>query len=168
MSTLRAIALFMSVAVALSLATAGGARAEELPIINGGIEISRITARSAKAGALTIITFDIENFGSDSISIQSVKFPTNEPSRLVGLIGPIESVAVPNISVLPGERVSVDGRSLWIEIGPLVSDWQAGTHRSARFVLSKFEMPVEIHVEAPAVADNSGPMPSIHAHHGGG
>jgi len=56
---------------------------------------------------------------------------------------------MPSLRLLPGERVSLRPGALWFETGPLKQEWRPNTHLSARLILDRFEIPVEIHIESP-------------------
>jgi hypothetical protein len=112
----------------------------------GEIAVEAITAMPAKAGEITRITFSIENSGSDRVTVTGVRWPTGEPSRIVGSLGTNHSVALQDFPVDTGDAIRFDGKTAWIEVGPLKEELMAGSIVSARLLLGAYDAPVSVHV----------------------
>lgn len=121
-------------------------RADDENATIGDVLIDGVAATPAKAGETTRITFSVENAGSDRVIITGVRWPSGEPARVMGFLGSSHGAVIGALPVGPGEVVRLDGRTAWIEVGPLKSDLVPGSVVQARLVLGRSEAPLPIHV----------------------
>lgn len=139
-----------TLAVAAALLTlglgTGPALSDDESATAGDIQIEGVAATPVKAGGTTRITFTVENGGTERAAITGLRLPTGEPSRVLGFLGTSHSAPIGAIPIGPGERYRLDGRTAWIEIGPLKSDLKAGAVVDGTLVLGRFETPISIHV----------------------
>ena len=114
--------------------------------IIGELTVQAIAATPAKAGETTRITFSIENSGADRVTVTGVRWPTGEPSRVVGFLSTRYSASLAGLPVNAGEAISFDDKTAWIEVGPLKADLPEGAVVSARLALGRFDAPVSVPV----------------------
>lgn len=124
----------------------GPALSDDESATAGDIQVEGVAATPAKAGETTRITFTIENGGSERATVTGLKLPSGEASRVLGFLGTSHSAPIGGIPVGPGERFRLDGRTAWIDVGPLKSDLTAGTVAAATLILGRFETPISVHV----------------------
>ncbi|MBM1171561.1 hypothetical protein [Microvirga arabica] len=122
------------------------ARAGDEGTVIGDVTVTAVSATPARAGEVTVITFSVENSGSDRVLITGLRLPGGEPSRVMGTFGQGYSGEIGALSVRPGRTECLDGRNVWIEVGPLAQDLQADTVVPARLVLGSYESPLTLHV----------------------
>ncbi|MFC1458334.1 hypothetical protein ACETIH_16835 [Microvirga arabica] len=120
--------------------------ADDEGAVLGEVALSNIAATPARAGETTIITFSIENAGSDRILITGLQMPGGEPARIMGSFGQAHSGDIGPLPVRPGATEQLDGRRIWIEVGPLTQDLEPDSTINARLVLDTFESPLSLHV----------------------
>ena len=144
-STLAALAL-LAWAVALGPAPV---LADDESATVGELQVEGVAATPAKAGETTRITFTIENNGTERAMITGLRLPSGEPSRVLGFLGTSHSAPIGAIAVGAGERYRLDGRTAWIDVGPLKSDLRPGAAVSAMLVIGRFETPISLHVTPP-------------------
>lgn len=121
-------------------------RADDERATIGEIAVEGVAATSAKAGEATRITFSIENAGAERVTITGVRWPTGEPARVMGFLGSSHSAAISGLTVDAGETLQLDGRSAWVEVGPLKADLAPGSVVQAYLVLARYEAPIPVHV----------------------
>jgi hypothetical protein len=114
----------------------------------GDFSIDSISASPARAGQTTRITFRIENTGTDRIIVTGVRLAGNEPSRVIGSFGTIHSGDIGSFPVPSGEIGDLDGKTAWIEVGPLKHDLVKGSIVEGRLLLSGYDAPLSLHVTA--------------------
>lgn len=139
------ILVFASALWALGLGI-GPALSDDESATAGDIQIEGVAATPAKAGETTRITFTVENGGTERAAITGLRLPSGEPSRVLGFLGTSHSAPIGAIPIGPGERYRLDGRTAWIDVGPLKSDLKAGAVIDGKLVLGRFEAPISIHV----------------------
>lgn len=124
----------------------------------GDLAVEAVGATPAKAGETTRITFSIENSGADRVTVTGVRWPTGEPSRVVGFLGTSHSTTLGGLPIDAGELVQLDNKTAWVEVGPLKADLAPGAVVLARLVLGRFEAPLSVHVspQGKSVAAVSG------------
>ena len=135
-----------------------GALADDQNASAGDIAIEGVAATPAKAGEATRVTFIIENRGSERANVTGLRLATGEPSRVLGFLGTSHSAPIGAISVGPGERYRLDGRTAWIDVGPLKSDLRVGAVVPAALLMGRFETPVDVHVTA--TTSTGAPVPA--------
>lgn len=138
---------------ALALATAAivtvipcPSRADDESATIGDVTVAEVAATPAKAGETTRITFSVENGGSEQVTVTGVRWPTGELGRVVGSLGTSHSTAIGGLPVAAGDILHLDGRTAWIEVGPLGADLTPGSVVQARLVLGRFAAPLSVHV----------------------
>jgi hypothetical protein len=144
---LAAIAGFAVVASSAFLLACSSHADDETAVI-GDVVVEDATASPAKAGGTTRITFSIENTGSDNVTVTGLRLAGAGPSKVIGFLGSSHSARIDGFPVEPGEVIRLDGKTAWIEVGPLASDLAPGTVVTGRLVLGRFEAPLNIHVSA--------------------
>ena len=142
-------------AAALLGTIVGTALADDRNASSGDIAIEGVAATPAKAGEATRVTFTVENHGSERANVTGLRLATGEPSRVLGFLGTSHSAPIGSIPIGPGERFRLDGRTAWIDVGPLKSDLRVGDVLPAALVVGGFETPVDVHVTAPPSAPGS-------------
>lgn len=141
----------LALAAALAMATVLTAfpcpsRADDEGATIGEVNVSEVAATPAKAGETTRITFSVENGGSEQVTVTGVRWPTGELGRVVGSLGTTHSTAMGGLPVAAGEVLQLDGRTAWIEVGPLGAHLAPGSVVQARLVLGRFAAPLSVHV----------------------
>jgi hypothetical protein len=147
---LIAIAALWAAALAL---TPCATLADDESAIFGGLRVAEINATPARAGEMTILTFAVENLGIDPVRITGARLPDGAPSRVMGALGSALSGEMHAVRVDPDETERLDGRTAWIEVGPLARDLEAGTVVLGRLLLGDYEAPVAIHVGPSAPSE---------------
>ena len=122
------------------------AKAGDEGTVLGDLAVSEIAATPARAGETTVITFSVENAGSDRVLITGLQMPGEEPGRIVGSLGQGHSGEIGSLPVRPGATETLDGRKVWIEVGPLTRDLEPDTTINARLVLGTYETPLPLHI----------------------
>lgn len=113
----------------------------------GELSIDNVAATAARPGEQTKVTFSIENSGPQGIVVMGVRLQTGEPSRVMAFLGHTGHTGeIGSLRVGPGESVSVDGKTVWIEVGPLEQELIAGSRVGARLLLGAYDVPLSIHV----------------------
>ena len=130
-------------------------RADDESTTIGEIAVEGVAATPARAGETTRITFSVENAGADRVTITGLRWPNGELGRVVGALGSSHSGAIGGLSVGAGEALQFDGRSVWIEVGPLKADLAPGSVVQARLVLARFEAPLHVHVSSAPQRETS-------------
>lgn len=125
----------------------------------GDLVVDEVAATPAKAGDTTRITLSVENSGPDRVTITGVRWPTGEPSRVMGFLGTSHSAALSGLPIGAGEALRLDGKSAWIEVGPLKADMVSGDVIPARLVLGHFEAPLPVHVSPAPQRDTAAADP---------
>lgn len=135
------------------------ARADDEGAIFGDVTVTQVATTPARAGETAVVTFSIENSGEDRVLITGVRLPDGEPSRIMGSFGQGQSGEIGALSVRPGATESLDGRKVWIEVGPLARDLEPDTTVPARLVLGAYDSPLTLHVGPVATGStrSSGP-----------
>lgn len=133
-------------ATALAL-LAPSAKAHDESATIGELSIDNVAATAARPGEQTKVTFSIENSGPQGIVVTGVRLEAGEPSRVMAFLGHIGHTGeIGSVRVGSGENVTVDGKKLWIEVGPLEQELIAGSRVGARLLLGAYEVPLSIHV----------------------
>jgi hypothetical protein len=122
------------------------AKADDEGAVFGEVSVMHVAATPARAGETTVVTFSVENFGNERVLITGLNLPDREPSRIMGSFGQGHAGEIGTLPVRPGATESLDGRKVWIEVGPLAQDLEPDTTVSARLVLGSYESPLTIHV----------------------
>jgi hypothetical protein len=122
------------------------AKAGDEGTVLGDLAVSQIAGTPARADETTVITFSIENAGSDRVLITGLHVPGEEPGRIMGFLGQGHSGEIGSLPVRPGATETLDGRKLWIEVGPLTRDLEPDTTINARLVLGTYETPLLLHI----------------------
>ncbi|MFC4171577.1 hypothetical protein ACFOYU_05840 [Microvirga sp. GCM10011540] len=122
------------------------AKADDEGGVFGDLTVSEVAATPARAGETTIVTFSVENAGDERVLITGLRLPGEEPSRVMGSFGPGQSGEIGTLPVGAGATASLDGRKVWVEVGPLARDLEPETTVPARLVLGSFESPLTLHV----------------------
>ena len=146
---LAAIVGFVVVASSAFLLACPSHADDETAVI-GDVLIEDATASPAKAGGTTRITFSIENTGPDNVTVMGLRLAGAGPSKVIGFLGNSHSARIDGLPVETGEVIRLDGKTAWIEVGPLATDLVAGTVVTGRLLLGRFEAPLNIHVSAQA------------------
>jgi hypothetical protein len=121
-------------------------QADDEAAVIGDIVVEDAAATPAKAGETTRITFSIENTGSDNVTITGMRLAVPGPSRVIGLLGTSHSARIDGFPLEAGEVSRLDGKTAWIEVGPLASALAPGSVLTGRLVFGRFEAPLNIHV----------------------
>ncbi|MFC4172410.1 hypothetical protein ACFOYU_10100 [Microvirga sp. GCM10011540] len=122
------------------------AKADDEGGILGDIAISQVAATPARAGETTVVTFSVENAGSERILITGLRMPGGEPARIMGSLGQGQGVELGTLPVRADATEHLDGKKLWIEVGPLARDLEPDSTIPARLVLGTYESPLALHV----------------------
>ncbi len=127
----------------------------------GDVTIDSVAATPARAGGTTRVTFRVENNGAERLVVTGVRLSTGEPWRVVGFLGTGHSTTIGGFPVAAGETGDLDGKSAWVEIGPLKEDLEPGALLRTRLVFGVFEAPLVLHVSperavAPRQVDSIG------------
>ncbi|MCG7392945.1 hypothetical protein MHY87_08520 [Microvirga sp. ACRRW] len=120
--------------------------ADDEGAVFGEVTVSNIAATPARVGETTIITFSIENTGSDGILITGLQLPGGEPSKVMGAFGQGQRGEIGTLPVQAGATEHLDGTKVWIEVGPLAQDLHPDTTAPALLVLGSYESPLTLHV----------------------
>ena len=158
MLTLRTFIVGVAVATAVttfSLFLTCSAIADDERAVFGPVTLCNVAATPARAGETTIITFSIENAGSDGILITGLGLPDGEPARIIGSFGQYHSGNIGSLPVAPGATERLDGRMIWIEVGPLSRDLKPNSTIDARLVFDTFEIPMSLHVGPAATGSTT-------------
>jgi hypothetical protein len=121
------------------------AKADEGAVF-GDITVTQASATPAQAGETTIVTFTVENSGSDRVLITGLRMPAGEPSRIMGAFGQGQRGEIGALPVRPGGTEALDGGTIWIEVGPLAHDLKPDSTVAASLVLGSYESPLALHV----------------------
>jgi hypothetical protein len=121
-------------------------RADDESAILGEVTITDIAATAAGAGEKTILTFAVENGGTDPVRITGVRLRSGEPSRVMGSFGGVLVGELGGLSVGPGDIEHFDGKTAWIEVGPLAEPLVAGRTLPARLLFGSYEASVTLRV----------------------
>ena len=122
------------------------AKADDEDAVSGDVAISEIAATPARAGETTMVTFSVENLGTDRVLITGLRMPGGEQSRIMGSFGTRHSGEIGALSVNSGAVERLDGRKVWIEVGPLSQNLEPDTAIPARLILGTYESPLTLHV----------------------
>ena len=122
------------------------AKADDEGGVFGDVAVSEVATTSARAGETTIVTFSVENFGEDRVLITGLRLPDGEPSRIMGSFGQGHTGEIGTLPVRSGATERLDGRKVWIEVGPLTRDLEPDTTVPARLVLGAYDGPLTLHV----------------------
>jgi hypothetical protein len=134
-------------------------RADEELAVLGDLRVTKVSATPARAGGTTVITLIAENVGTDPIHITGVRLANEAPSRVMGSFGSGVSGDISQLRVAPGEAEQLDGKKVWIEVGPLARDLEPNSIEQARLLLESFDAPLTLHVVS-SEADNGGQIAS--------
>ena len=145
------IAIIVVGAAALALTPCATLADNEIAIL-GGLRFAEINATPARAGETTILTFTVDNLGSDPVRITGVRLPGGAPSRVMGSFGSAFSDEIDAVQVDPNETERLDGKTVWIEIGPLAQNLEADTIVQGQLLLGGYEAPVAVHVGPSATS----------------
>jgi len=130
------------------------ARADDGTVF-GDVAVTHVVATPARAGETAIVTFSVENSGDDRVLITGLRLPSGEPSRIMGSFGQGHSGEIGTLPVRAGATESLDGRKVWIEVGPLARDLEPDSTVPARLVLGSYESPLTLHV-GPVATGSTG------------
>lgn len=131
------------------------AKADDEGGVFGDVTVSEVAATPARAGETTIVTFSVENAGNERVLISGMRLPDGDPSRIMGYFGQGQSGEIGTLPVRPGATESLDGRKVWIEVGPLARDLEPDTTVPVRLVLGSSESPLTLHV-GPVATGSTG------------
>ena len=120
--------------------------------ILGELRIAEMNATPARAGEATILTFVVENLGIEPVRITGVRLPDGAPSRMMVSFSSAFSDEIDAVRVDPDETERLDGKTAWIEIGPLAQDLEVDTIVQGRLLLGGYEAPVAVHVGPSATS----------------
>lgn len=145
--TLVALLGMAGIGTATLLSLHGLARADDESAILGEVSIEHVAATPARAGETTKVTFSIENGGTEDVVVTGVLLATGEPSRVMGFLGHTGHTGeIGAFRIGPGEAGRLDGKNVWIEIGPLKQGLAQGSVVTARLLLGLYDAPISIHV----------------------
>jgi hypothetical protein len=136
------------------------AKADDEGGVFGDVTVSEVAATPARAGETTIVTFSLENSGDEHVLITGLRLPGEEPSRIMGSFGQGQSGEIGTLPVGAGAMESLDGRKVWIEVGPLARDLQPDTTVAARLVLGSYDSPLVLHVGPVATGSTKATDPA--------
>jgi hypothetical protein len=136
------------------------AKADDEGGVFGDVTVSEVAATPARAGETTIVTFSVENSGDERVLITGLRLPGEEPSRIMGSFGEGLSGEIGTLPVGAGAMESLDGRKVWIEVGPLARDLEPDTTVPARLVLGSYESPLVLHVGPVATGSTKATAPT--------
>jgi hypothetical protein len=143
---LVAIGAAAATIAAYSILQPCSAKADDEIGVFGDVTVTQVAATPARAGETTIVTFSVENSGSDRALITGLRLPGGEPSKVMGALGQGQSGEIGVLSIRPGGTEHLDGGKVWIEVGPLAQDLKPDTTVTARLVLGSYESPLTLHV----------------------
>jgi hypothetical protein len=135
------------------------AKADDEGGVFGDVTVTQVAATQARAGETTIVTFSVENSGDERVLITGLRLPGKEPSRIMGSFGRGHSGEIGTLSVGPGATESLDGRKVWIEVGPLTRDLEPDTTVPAHLVLGAYDSPLTLHVGPVATGSTRSSAP---------
>ncbi|QRM34649.1 hypothetical protein [Microvirga sp. VF16] len=146
MKRLVAVGVAVATIAAYAILQPCPANAEDESAVLGDLAISQIAATPARAGETTVITFAVENAGTDRVLITGLQMPGEQPARIMGSFGQGHSGEIGTLPVRPGATERLDGRRIWIEVGPLARDLEPDSAIPADLVLGPYESPLTLHV----------------------
>ncbi len=166
MPRLAAVGAFAASLAAYVILQPCSARADDEVAVFGDVTVTQVAATPARAGETAIVTFSVENSGEDRVLITGLRLPDGEPSRIMGSFGQGHAGEIGTLPVRSGATESLDGRKVWIEVGPLARDLEPDTTVPARLVLGSYESPLTLHVGPVATGStrSAGPDAAKIAH----
>jgi hypothetical protein len=132
------------------------AKADDEGGVLADIAISQVAATAARAGETTVVTFSVENLGSERILITGLRMPSGEPARIMGSFGPGHSGEIGTLPVRAGATERLDTGKIWIEAGPLTRDLEPDSTIPARLVFGTYESPLTLHIGPVATGSTKG------------
>lgn len=143
----KAAALALFAIAATVLLDPRPSRADDESAMIGDVSVENVAATPARAGETSRITFAVENAGLQTVTLTGLRLPSGEPARVMGFLGHAGHTGeIGSVRIGPGETSQLDGKNLWIEIGPLKDGLAPGSVVAARLLLGPYEAPVSIHV----------------------
>jgi hypothetical protein len=159
MKRLVAVGVTVGTITAYSILPPCSAKADDERGDFGDVTITQVSATPARAGETTIVTFSVENSGSDRTLITGLRLPRGEASRVMGAFGQGHSGEIGVLSIPPGGSERLDRGKVWIEVGPLAHDLTPDTAVPARLVLGSYEIPLTLHVGPVATGSTQSSTP---------
>jgi hypothetical protein len=148
---LVAVAIAALAAAALTLVPCS-TRADDETAITGGLRIAEVSATPARAGEMAVLTFSVENVGTDPVRITGARLPHGEQSRVMGSFSSSVTGEIDAVRVDPGVTERLDEKTIWIEVGPLARDLAVDTVIPAKLLLGGYDAPISVHVGLPATS----------------
>jgi len=98
----------------------------------------------AKTGQQTLITFRLENRGTEPVTFRGLIVVNPARARIVGSLGGGATTTLASIPVSPDQVLSLDGKTLWIEVDELASDLVSGPTIAANVLLGTSAIPISL------------------------
>jgi len=124
----------------------GATTATEDYQVTGDVVLTNLQVSLAKTGQQALITFRLENRGAESVTFRGLTIANTARSRIIGSLGGGATTTLASIPVGPDEVLSLDGKTLWIEVGGLVNDLVSGTTIAARVLLGTSVIPISLSI----------------------
>ncbi|HZH10002.1 MAG TPA: hypothetical protein VEZ24_06525 [Microvirga sp.] len=122
-------------------------RAEEDYRITNEVVLSDVRISPAKTGSRTQITFLLENRSAERVSFGGITIADAKQSAIVASLGNGGTAILDSISVAPGEVLSVDGETLWIEVDGLAKNLPPGGEIEATVNFGAVVIPISLTVD---------------------
>jgi hypothetical protein len=146
----------------LTSVLSGGAQAEEAYRVTSEITLVDVHIAPAREEKRAQIRFTLENLGAEHITFMGMTVADALQSRIVASVGHGATRALSSIPVAPGDDLSLDGESLWIEVDGLAYDLSAGGRIQATLRLGASAIPISVRVDKESKRVSSTDTLSVH------
>jgi hypothetical protein len=123
-----------------------GSTAAEDYRVTDDVVLTDLQASPAKPGQRARITFTLENHGAERVTFNGVTVANAARARIVGSLGGEATTTLNSIPVGPDEVLSLDGKTLWIEVDGLPNELVHGTTIDAKVLLGTSAIPINLPV----------------------
>lgn len=131
-----------------------GTTAEEDYRITNEVVLTEVRVSPMKVSGRAQITFLLENRSAGPISFGGIAVTDASQSRIVASIGNGATATLSSISVAPGDILSADGETLWIEVDGLARDLPPGGTMEATVSFGPAVIPISLTVDREGEPSN--------------
>lgn len=133
-------------AMSATFGTGVSVNADQPPDHHGHMTVEDVWATPAGAGSRSILRLRIINEGHDHVHLLGVETPVAKEARIIGRIGNDETRTIDSIGVGGDSNLDMTTSHLWVELGPLTREVQAGESVPIELVFVRGRVRVNAHV----------------------
>lgn len=140
----------LALGLAIAMAPAGVATADDLTTHHGKLIVDKIHATAGEAGGQSILHFRITNDSDDHAYLLGVSSPVAPNARIVARISHHNTTVIDSASVRADSDLDLTTNHMWVELGPLLRTLRSGETIPIELIFARTRIRINAHVHGAA------------------